>query len=78
MEVIKVGELKSKFSSILKDVQSGKKFVVGYGKKGEKVAVLVPFQEYIKIERMLGLLETRGKLRIATDWKMTEEDLITL
>jgi antitoxin (DNA-binding transcriptional repressor) of toxin-antitoxin stability system len=43
METFKVGELKANFSSILKKIEAGKDIIICYGKKNEKVAVLMPY-----------------------------------
>jgi antitoxin (DNA-binding transcriptional repressor) of toxin-antitoxin stability system len=57
MQSIQVGQLKSDFSSILQQVQnSGESFVIEYGKKHKKVAMLVPYEEP-KGERTFGVLK---------------------
>ena len=43
METIAIGELKANFSAILGRVKKGEKIVIGFGKKKEKVAVLMPY-----------------------------------
>ncbi len=62
MKSIQVGEFKAKLSSILEEVQkNGEYFIIEYGKKHKKVAMLVPYEEPKK-RRKFGQLE--GKLKI--------------
>jgi len=65
MEYISVGELKSDFSNIIHEVQdSGKRYVIEYGKKHKKVAMIIPYDESLedKKERVFGLLD--GQYRV--------------
>ena len=66
MQSIQVGKFKSDLSSILEEVQNfGEKFVIEYGKKHKKVAMLVPYQEQKK-SRKFGQL--KGKIHIPDDF----------
>ena len=66
MQSIQVGKFKADLSSILEQVQNfGEKFVIEYGKKHKKVAMLVPYEEKKKI-RKFGQLE--GKINIPDDF----------
>ncbi len=48
MHAIQVGKLKSEFSSILEKIQNnGEKFVIEYGKKHKKVAILIPYDKVL-------------------------------
>ncbi len=59
MQTIQVGEFKAEFSSILERVQNfGEKYVIEYGKKHKKVAMLVPYEEEKK-QRVFGIHEGR-------------------
>ena len=77
MKTLTVGEFKAKFSEVLAALQKGEKFVVSYGKKKKKVAVLTA---YLKQEnnkpRRLGLLEGKASVRFMKDFKMTEEEFL--
>ena len=66
MQSIQVGQFKSEFSSILERVQNrGEKFVIEYGKKHKKVAMLVPYEESKK-KRVFG--QFAGKVNIPDDF----------
>jgi len=57
MQTMTVGHYKSNFSQVLDIVQHGEDVVISYGKKKEKIAVLVPYDRYDgKPQRILGIL----------------------
>jgi antitoxin (DNA-binding transcriptional repressor) of toxin-antitoxin stability system len=71
MQSIQVGQLKSEFSTIIDKVQNlGEKFVIEFGKKHKKVAMLVPYEEEIKKPREFGQL--KGKIEILDDFDSQE------
>ncbi|HIP60943.1 MAG TPA: type II toxin-antitoxin system Phd/YefM family antitoxin, partial [Sulfurovum sp.] len=65
MEYISVGDLKSDFSNILNEIQvSGKKYIIEYGKKHKKVAMIIPYDRKLeeRADRVFGLLD--GQYRV--------------
>lgn len=77
METLNVGELKSKFSQVLKKVQAGEEIVISFGKTGKKIAVLVPYEKYMPTSpRPLGLLSGKARCTIKDDFQMTDEELL--
>lgn len=78
MRTVNVGDLKTHFSQILKDVENGEKIIIAFGKQSKKLAVIVPFQQYFGQKRKIGLLAKRGKVKFSKEWAMTDEELITL
>jgi prevent-host-death family protein len=57
MQTMTVSEFKSHFSEVINLVQHGEDVVISYGKKKEKIAVLISFSNYAgKPKRTLGLL----------------------
>ena len=77
MESISVGELKVRFSEVLERVRKGEEIIISFGKKRERVAVLLPYDHYMpKQERKLGLLREQGGCVIHEDFKMTDEEMI--
>ncbi len=77
MQTLTIGELKASFSEVLKKIRSGQKIVVSYGKKREKVAVIVPYSTYAsKPERSLGLLKDRAECIIHDDFEMSEKEIL--
>lgn len=79
MKTLQVGELKAQFSKIIEEVKNGEEVTISYGKKHEKVAVIIPFNQYQKKNvRKLGLFEGEAKIVFKDDFKMTEEEFLGL
>ena len=77
METLTIGELKTRFSEVLGRLKEGQEIVISYGKKREKVAVLIPYTSYSrKPERKLGLLKDRGRCVIHEDFKLSDKELL--
>ncbi|MBV5350482.1 type II toxin-antitoxin system Phd/YefM family antitoxin [bacterium] len=77
MQTMTVGEVKSHFSDALDLVQKGEDIVISFGKRKEKVAVLVPFSRYAqKQERTLGLLAGKATYVIKDGFKLTDDELL--
>ena len=73
MQSIQVGQLKSEFSSILKQVQNLKEtFVIEFGKKHKKVAMLVPYEENKKVRKFEQL---KGKITIQDNFDDEDEEI---
>lgn len=78
MQTLTVGELKARFSEVLGQLRQGQEIVISYGKKREKVAMLVPYSRYsAKPKRKLGLLKNRGHYVIHEDFKLSDEEMLT-
>jgi antitoxin (DNA-binding transcriptional repressor) of toxin-antitoxin stability system len=76
MKTIPVGELKTNFSTVLKEIQNGHEIIISFGRRREKIAIIVPYENYMKKKkRTLGSLRNRGKLDM-TDFEMTEEEFL--
>jgi prevent-host-death family protein len=78
MQTLTIGELKGRFSEILKKVRSGQEIVISHGKAREKIAVIVPYSNYVsRPKRSLGLLKDRAKCIIHEDFGISEEEMLT-
>jgi antitoxin (DNA-binding transcriptional repressor) of toxin-antitoxin stability system len=74
-----VGEVKAHFSKALELVQQGEDIVISFGKKKEKIAVLVPFSHYERNpERRLGLLAGKASFSIKDDFKISDDEFLSL
>ncbi|MCL2491298.1 MAG: type II toxin-antitoxin system prevent-host-death family antitoxin [Coriobacteriia bacterium] len=72
-----IAEAKSRFSEVLKIVESGSPVAITRGKKREVVAYFIHPSEYEKpAERKLGDLEHWGEITFSDDWKMTDEEFL--
>jgi len=79
MQTMTVGHFKSHFSQVLDFVQHGEDVVISYGKKKEKIAVLVPYDRYDgKPQRILGLLADKATFAIPADFKIIDDELLSL
>lgn len=79
MKTLQVGELKSKFSKVLEYIKSGGEVIISFGKKREKIAVIVPYSKYKKgIQRKLGILKHKASFDIQGDFKITDKELFNL
>ena len=76
MKTLAVADFKSRFSEVLEEVKQGEEFVVCYGRKKEKVAVLVPYEKYHKKPVKLGVLEGIATYKFHDDFDMTDEEFI--
>ena len=85
MQTIQIAELKAKFSEIIKHIQDEKEeYIIQYGRKHKKVAVIIPYETYTKNapKIKLGLLRNKAnnktKYEIKDDFEMTETELLDL
>ena len=79
MQTMTVGEVKAHFSEVLDIVQKGEDVVISFGKKKEKIAVLVAFSHYQgKPQRTLGLLEGKASFSLKDEFAVSDEELLTL
>jgi prevent-host-death family protein len=77
MKTLPVAEIRTHFSSLLKEVESGKEIGISFGRKKETVAVIVSIDEYKKIKaRRLGTLEGKVKVEFKSDWSITDEEFL--
>jgi len=73
MQTIQVGEMKSNFSEILKQIQDNhEKFIIEFGRKHKKVAMLVPYEEPKKTKRKFGQLEGKKSIDVNFDDELDE------
>ncbi len=77
MKTMTVGEFKTHFAEVLEQVKHGMKIAVTYGRKKEIVGYFVPEDPKIKTKRKLGLLKGKAEASFKSDFKMTDEELLT-
>jgi antitoxin (DNA-binding transcriptional repressor) of toxin-antitoxin stability system len=78
LKVMSVGELKTKFSEVLKRVQAGEEIGITYGKSKVIVARLVPGKIKKQVKRKIGILDGKGKVVFSKDFKLTTEEFLGL
>jgi antitoxin (DNA-binding transcriptional repressor) of toxin-antitoxin stability system len=79
MQAMTVAHFKAHFSEVLGLVQHGEDVVISYGKKKEKIAVLVPFERYEgKPSRTLGILAGKASFATSSDFKISDDEFLSL
>ena len=77
MKTMQIGELKSKFSKIIEEVKSGEEITISFGKKHEKIAVIIPYNKYKSTTlRKLDILSDKGSYNISDDFVITDDNLL--
>jgi prevent-host-death family protein len=77
MKTMPVEELKTHFSEVLENVKHGEEIAVSYGRKKEKVAVIIPYSHYKQpAKRKLGVWDGKVSFKIHEDFKITEEEFL--
>ena len=77
MKTKSVGELKTNFSEVLENVKKGESIVISYGRKKEKIAVIIPYSSYKSIKkRKLGIYEDKATYKIHDDFNLTDRQFL--
>ncbi len=77
MKTLPVAEVRINFSSLLKEVRSGKEIGISFGRKKETIAVIIPLSEYKRMSaRRLGTLEGKASVEFKGEWHITEDELL--
>ncbi len=73
-----VAEFKANFSEVVESMRKGEEIVISYGRKKEKLGVLIPYSHYRENNSVeLGTLRGNGKAIFHEDFEMTEEELLS-
>ena len=75
MKAMTVGELKSRFSEVLQEVQYGHKVGILYGRAKKPVALITPYKEE-QGKRKIGILDGKASFKQAGDGKITMEEFL--
>ena len=79
MKTLQSAKAKTHFSSVLKDVEAGNEITITYGRMKQAIAVIIPYEKWKKSQkRQLGTLEGKITVKFASDFAMTDEELINL
>ncbi len=77
MKEMQVGYLKTHFSDVLDLVSKGEKVAINYGRRKEKLAVIVPYSEYCaKKKRTIGIRENTASYKVKDNFKMSDGELL--
>lgn len=79
MKIMQIGDLKTHFSDVIARVKNGEKIIVSFGKKKEKVAVIVPFSEYAGTKAIkLGMLQGKASYKFEEDFDISDKEILGL
>jgi prevent-host-death family protein len=80
MKTLMVDEFKRNISEVLEIIKQGEEVTISSGKEKENIAVLIPFDMYIRGQkkRKLGILESRASYSLKEDFEMSDEELLSL
>jgi antitoxin (DNA-binding transcriptional repressor) of toxin-antitoxin stability system len=78
MKTLTVADLKSGFSGVINDIRNGEDILIEYGKKHEKIGVIIPYSKYLIQKRKTGILKGKCSYKIEPDFKISDEELLSL
>ncbi len=80
MKTLMVGEFEKNFSKVLEIIEQGEEITIRSDNKKENIAVLIPFDKYTGThkKRKLGILESKASFSLKKDFKITDEELLSL
>ncbi len=78
MKTFTIGKLKANLSQILKKISDGEEITIEYGKKHEKLAVIIPYKKYKPTKRKIGILKGKASYKIIDNFKITDKELLSL
>ena len=78
MKTMTVGELKAQFSEVLGQmVKNGEPIAISYGKRKEKIAAIVPYDQIKpRPARPLGLMSRRASCVVHDDAALSDEEFL--
>jgi len=77
MKTLQVGELKTNFSQVIEDIKGGEEITISYGKKHEKIAVIIPYSKYqSKNLRQLDILSKKATFHFSDDFSISDESFL--
>lgn len=78
MKTMTVGELKAQFSEVLGQlIKNGEPVVISYGKKKEKIAAIIPYNQLkLEKERSLGLMQGKARCLLHDDFALDDEEML--
>ncbi|MCK5156633.1 MAG: type II toxin-antitoxin system Phd/YefM family antitoxin [Spirochaetales bacterium] len=79
MKTLTVGDFKTHFSEVINNIKTGEEYTIEYGRKHEKVAVLIPYSKYKNRNPIkFGILKNKGSVKFSKDFKISTEDFLGL
>ncbi len=77
METLTTAEFKARFSEVLEKIRKGQRIAISYGRKREKVAIVIPYSEFTEGgKRKIGLLKGKAGFKVRKGFKLTDEEML--
>jgi len=77
METLTAAQFKARFSEVLEKIRRGQRIAITYGRKREKVAIIIPYSESFEGgKRKIGLLEGKASFKVRKGFKLTDEEML--
>jgi len=79
MKSLTQNEVKNNIYKILEMVKNGEDILIKGDQSKENFAVIIPYKKYkVKEYRQLGILKGKASFKIKDNFKITEEELLTI
>jgi antitoxin (DNA-binding transcriptional repressor) of toxin-antitoxin stability system len=79
MKTITQNEVKANIFKILEMVKNGEDILIKGEDSKENLAVIIPYKKYkVKVDRQLGILKGKASYKLKEDFKITEEELLSI
>ena len=79
MKALTQNEVKNNIFKILEMVNNGEEIVIKRNHSKENFAIIIPYNKYkVKKDRQLGILKGKASYKLKDNFKITEEELLTI
>jgi prevent-host-death family protein len=79
MKTLQIKEIKTNFSSIIKEVENGNEVAISHGNKNQTIAVIISYEKWKKnLKRQLGTLEGKMTVEFSDNFAITDNELVNL
>lgn len=77
MKTMTVGELKSRFSEVVKEVRQGESIILCFGRRQEKIAVIMPYNRSLLPEkRKIGRYQDQLVCEFTEGFSFTDQEFL--
>ncbi|MBL8025321.1 MAG: type II toxin-antitoxin system Phd/YefM family antitoxin [Fibrobacteres bacterium] len=78
MKTLSVSDIKTNFSEVIQNIKTGEQYTVEFGRRHEKIAVILPYSHYKKKNKLkFGLMADR-KIVMSDDFSISNDEFLGL